>query len=95
MPKKNKKTKGARNRYYDYNLVAIVVLLTCFGLVMLYSTSAYTAQVNYENDMQFFGRQTAISIASILIALFISRLDYHVLYYISGAIYVTSIVLMR
>lgn len=94
MPKKNKKTKAARNRYYDYNLVAIVVLLTCFGLVMLYSTSAYTAQVNYENDMQFFGRQTAISIASILIALFISRLDYHVLYYISGAIYVTSIVLM-
>ena len=54
MPKKNKKTKAARNRYYDYNLVAIVVLLTCFGLVMLYSTSAYTAQVNYENDMQFF-----------------------------------------
>ena len=94
MPKKNKKTKAARTRYYDYNLVAIVVLLTCFGLVMLYSTSAYTAQVNYENDMQFFGRQTAISIASILIALFISRLDYHVLYYISGAIYVTSIVLM-
>ena len=94
MPKKNKKTKAARNRYYDYNLVAIVVLLTCFGLVMLYSTSAYTAQVNYENDMQFFGRQTAISIASILIALFISRLDYHVLYYISGAIYATSIVLM-
>ena len=94
MPKKNKKTKAARNRYYDYNLVAIVVLLTCFGLVMLYSTSAYTAQVNYENDMQFFGRQAAISIASILIALFISRLDYHVLYYISGAIYVTSIVLM-
>ena len=94
MPKKNKKTKAVRNRYYDYNLVAIVVLLTCFGLVMLYSTSAYTAQVNYENDMQFFGRQTAISIASILIALFISRLDYHVLYYISGAIYVTSIVLM-
>ena len=53
MPKKNKKTRRARTRYYDYNLVAIVVLLTCFGLVMLYSTSAYTAQVNYENDMSF------------------------------------------
>ena len=94
MPKKNKKTRRARTRYYDYNLVAIVVLLTCFGLVMLYSTSAYTAQVNYENDMQFFGRQAAISIVSILIALFISRLDYHILYYISGAIYVASMILM-
>ena len=94
MPKKNKKTRKARTRYYDYNLVAIVVLLTCFGLVMLYSTSAYTAQVNYENDMQFFGRQAAISIGSILIALFISRLDYHLLYYISGWIYVVSMILM-
>ena len=74
--------------------VAIVILLTCFGLVMLYSTSAYTSQVNYENDMRFFGRQAIISIASILGALLISRLDYHVLYYISGGIYVLSLILM-
>ena len=26
-------------QYYDYNLLACVVLLTCFGLIMLYSTS--------------------------------------------------------
>ena len=94
MPKKNKKTKTARNRYYDYNLVAIVVLLTCFGLVMLYSTSAYTSQVNYDDDMRFFGRQALISVVSILGALFISRFDYHVLYYASGAIYVISMILM-
>lgn len=94
MPKKNKKQAAAKPRYYDYNLVAIVVLLTCFGLVMLYSTSAYTSQVNYENDMRFFGRQAIISIASILGALLISRLDYHVLYYISGGIYVLSLILM-
>lgn len=94
MPKKNKKQAAAKLRYYDYNLVAIVILLTCFGLVMLYSTSAYTSQVNYENDMRFFGRQAIISIASILGALLISRLDYHVLYYISGGIYVLSLILM-
>lgn len=85
MPKKNKKTRAASTRYYDYNLVAIVVLLTCFGLVMLYSTSAYTSQVNYKDDMQFFGRQAIISIASILGALFLSRFDYHILYYVSGS----------
>ena len=75
MPKKNKKQAASKPRYYDYNLVAIVILLTCFGLVMLYSTSAYTSQVNYEDDMRFFGRQAIISIASILGALFISRYD--------------------
>ncbi|HJC10143.1 MAG TPA: putative lipid II flippase FtsW [Candidatus Blautia merdigallinarum] len=94
MPKKNKKQAASKPRYYDYNLVAIVILLTCFGLVMLYSTSAYTSQVNYEDDMRFFGRQAIISIASILGALFISRYDYHVLYYISGVTYVVSMILM-
>lgn len=94
MPNKNKKQAAVKPRYYDYNLVAIVILLTCFGLVMLYSTSAYTSQVNYENDMRFFGRQAIISIASILGAMLISRLDYHVLYYISGGIYVLSLILM-
>ena len=94
MPKKNRKKAVPKNRYYDYNLVAIVILLTCFGLVMLYSTSAYTSQVNYEDDMQFFGRQAVVSVLSILGALFISRFDYHVLYYFSGGIYVASMILM-
>ena len=40
-----KKKVGAGRDYYDYNLLAAVILLTCFGLVMLYSTSAYTALI--------------------------------------------------
>ena len=40
--------------YYDYSLVAVIVLLTCFGLIMLYSTSSYMAQINYGSDMYFF-----------------------------------------
>ena len=50
--------------FYDYNLLAVVVLLTCFGLVMLYSTSAYEASVDYGNDMRFFARQAAVSALS-------------------------------
>lgn len=41
-------------QYYDYNLLACVVLLTCFGLIMLYSTSAYDAQVEYGSVHIFF-----------------------------------------
>ena len=78
----------------DGLLIFLVLLLVICGLIFLYSTSAYTSQVNYENDMRFFGRQAIISIASILGALLISRLDYHVLYYISGGIYVLSLILM-
>ena len=43
--------------YYDYSLVAVIVLLTCFGLIMLYSTSSYMAQINYGSDMYFFKKQ--------------------------------------
>ena len=45
MAGRKKKKHSAQSGYYDFNLVAVVILLICFGLVMLYSTSAYTAQV--------------------------------------------------
>ena len=81
--KKKSKTKSrSRNNigvkliekpeYYDYNLVAAIILLTCFGLVMLYSTSAYTSTIKYGDDMYFFKKQAAISFVCIAGALFIS-----------------------
>lgn len=80
--KKKSKTKSrSRNNigvkliekpeYYDYNLVAAIILLTCFGLVMLYSTSAYTSTIKYGDDMYFFKKQAAISFVCIAGALFI------------------------
>lgn len=84
-----------RIRYYDYNLVAVVILLTCFGLVMLYSTSSYMAMRGEGgNDMAYFGKQAVISTLSLIGALVISRLDYHVLFFLSPYIYVASMFFM-
>lgn len=94
MAGRKKKKRSAKSGYYDFNLVAVVILLICFGLVMLYSTSAYTAQVKFGNDMNFFTKQTIISVVSILAALFLSKFDYHLLYYVSKMIYWISIILM-
>ena len=41
------KKKGDKVHYFDYSLLAIVIFLMCFGLVMLYSTSSYDAQLNF------------------------------------------------
>ena len=73
--KSTERTEGID--FYDYNLLAVVVLLTCFGLVMLYSTSAYEASVDYGNDMRFFARQAFISAMFFVVMIYGSRIDYH------------------
>lgn len=94
MAKREKKRAAFQSRYYDFNLVAVVILLVCFGLVMLYSTSAYIAQVKYGNDMNYFAKQAAISLVSIVLALVISKADYHILYYTGRMVYIVSVILM-
>lgn len=74
--------------YYDYNLLAVVILLTCFGLVMLYSTSAYEAMIeNGGDDMTYFRKQAFISIFALLLALGASLIDYHFLASLSLPLY--------
>ena len=93
----SQKQKKERKKadYYDYNLLAAVILLICFGLIMLYSTSAYEAQLKFNgDDMYYFRRQALISAASILFAVIISRWDYHLLIPVSGLAYVVSFILM-
>ena len=86
-------SRGTRD-YYDYNLLAAVILLTCFGLVMLYSTSAYEASVNFQNDMYFFGKQALISAVSIAVLVVGSQFDYHFMARMSGAVYAISMMLL-
>ncbi len=83
-----------KNGYYDYNLLAVVILLTCFGLVMLYSTSAYIAEVRQGNDMFYFGKQAAISAAGIVMMILISMVDYHILKKFTTLLYLAAVVLM-
>ena len=87
-------TESSGQQYYDYNLLAVMILLTGFGLVMLYSVSSYTAQLKWGNDMYFFSRQAVISAAGLIIAIGISHIDYHLLWKLGAIIYITSFVLI-
>ena len=80
--------------YYDYNLLAAVILLTCFGLVMLYSTSAYEASVEMGSDTFYFGKQALISLASFVILLVGSQIDYHAYIRWSGLLYAVSVFIL-
>ena len=78
--------------YYDYNLIAVIILLMSFGLVMLYSTTAYTAEIRFGNDMHFLERQAFFSVLSVVFAIAISFIDYHRLWMLSRLIYVFALV---
>ncbi len=75
MPKKKKKKV---RRFYDYSLLFTVVFLTIFGLVMIYSSSSYMAQINYEGNAGYFmTRQASIALGGFFLMILISRMDYH------------------
>lgn len=89
--KKKKKVKY----FYDYSLLFSIIFLTVFGLIMIYSASSYTAQLNYKgNGAYFMQRQAYIAAAGFLLMLFISKLDYHLFARFSVLSYLLSYVLM-
>ena len=83
-----------RSEYYDYSLIAVIILLIGFGLVMLYSTTSYTAGIKYHDDMYFFKKQAFFAAVAIAAALVISMFDYHLLWHLSRLFYLVSLVLV-
>ena len=64
--------------YFDYSLLAILICLICFGLVMLYSTSSYSAMMKQNGDSLFyFKRQVLFCIVGLIGMWIVSRIDYH------------------
>ena len=72
MAKKNK-----NRRFYDYSLLFTIIFIMAFGLVMIYSASSYMAQLKYGDAAYFMMRQLKIGVAGLVIALVISKMDYH------------------
>ncbi len=76
--------------YFDYNLLAVVILLTCFGLIMLYSSSAYESILENNDDMTYFRKQAVISVIALIVMLLASQVDYHTIARFSLVIYLIS-----
>ena len=91
QPAKKKKIR----HFYDYSLLFCIIFLTAFGLVMIYSASSYSAQLEYEGDAAYFMmRQGKIAAAGFVAMLFISKMDYHFFAKFAIPAYAMSYVLM-
>ncbi len=93
MAKRQVKKKRAA-RYFDYSMLAVLAFLICFGLVMLYSTSAYSALINYNDSMYYFKRQIMFCAAGFAGMLFVSHINYHIYIKWARLLYFFSVFLM-
>ncbi|MBQ4059222.1 MAG: putative lipid II flippase FtsW [Lachnospiraceae bacterium] len=83
-----------KGEYFDYPLLFVTLFLVAFGLVMIYSTSSYTAELREGNPAYYLIRQGIFSAIGIVLMLVVSRLDYRVLKNFSLVYMYTTIVLL-
>ena len=88
--KKKKKTKY----FFDYTMLFIVLFLLLFGLVMLYSTSSYEANIKFEDSAFYFKKQAVASAIGIAFMLGLMLVDYHMVQRFAALAYVVSLVLI-
>ena len=89
------KNKGEKKtQYFDYTLLATVIFLVCFGLVMLYSTSSYSAQMKFGDSMYYLKRQAFFSIVGFVGMFIVAKVDYHKWGKMAKTAYIVAFVLM-
>lgn len=78
QPRKRRRSKMFfQGNFFDYSLLFTILFLVAFGLVMVYSTSSYSAELNYGNATHYLKRQGFFAIAGIVAMVIVTRLDYH------------------
>ena len=81
-------------RFYDYSLLFTIIFVMAFGLVMIYSASSYMAQLKHGNAAYFMMRQLVIGTIGLVLAIIISKIDYHWYAKFASFAYILSFVLM-
>ena len=69
----------SRNGKPDICLFVIVMFLVIFGLVVLYSSSAYNGQVRFDDPAYYFKKQLFATVLGLMAMAGIASVDYHIL----------------
>ena len=90
---KNKEKKEKGIPYFDYNLLFIVIFLLCFGLVMLYSSSAYTSAIKNHDSMHYLKYQIRNIVLGLIPMVFLAKVDYRYWKKLGFFAYIVSLIL--
>ena len=81
--------------YMDYSLLFIVIFLLGFGLVMVYSTSSYEANLTFDGDSAwYFRKQLWATILGVAVMMVVANIPYHFWERFAMLGYVVSVVLI-
>ncbi len=82
-----------RKRKYDLTLLAVLLALLVFGLIILYSTSAYNGEVKFHDSFYYLKKQVFATLLGILGMYLAARTDYHLWKYAALPGYLAAILL--
>ena len=89
--------KSGREKFfyqYDYLLLFITIAIALFGVLMIYSTSSYTAYIKFDNPYRFVKQQLLGLILGVIAMLLVSQIDYQVFIQKFGRTRITLVYLL-
>ena len=87
------KSYGKQDKKPDAILLLLVLFLTIFGLVILYSASSYNGRVRFHDSAYYFKKQLFATALGLMAMYLVSTIDYHI--FVEGApfLYIMSLIL--
>ena len=80
--------------YIDYSMIFIILFLLAFGLIMLYSTSSYEANLDYGDSAYYFKHQLIPSILGLAGMVVLSYIPYRIYARLAMPIYLVAAALL-
>lgn len=81
-------------RKVDKILLAAVIILSLFGLMMIYSSSSIWAEYKFNDSFHYVKYQGAFLIVSLIILYVVSKIDYNIYYKYSNKILLVCFILL-
>lgn len=83
-----------KDTYFDYSLLLTVLFLIGFGLMMIYSSSSYRANLDYNDSAYFLKKQLTASLLGIAAMIVVSYIPYHFWERLALPAYIVSAILI-
>lgn len=90
----SRKRQQKSESFMDYSLLFIVLFLLGFGMVMVFSTSSYEANLDYGDSTHYLKQQLFATILGLIVMIVVSNIPYHFWERFAALAYIVSGVLI-